>query len=249
MTTTTLPPVTTTTLPPVTTTTLPPVTTTTGPGGVTTTGPGGETTTTIAGQEAVIAVIEFSVTPDTAPPGAEIEVEAKLAGEVDQLELWLDDRRLGPPIGVGADGSLRVTRTIPDVEPGTHWLRLKTRDGRVLVTQVFDVITDEATETAVTDVGGVFDLGALLTNPVGVIAVIVMPLLAGISVWFMWKPSRAEKEAKKAVRQDRDRKRWRWARSATPDVAPDEDGPETAGTEEEPKEPPVEDSDGLGPTL
>jgi hypothetical protein len=204
--TTTTVPATTTAPAPTTTTAGPPPTTaagtptsTAGSGAVTTTTETGDATTLIREEQAT-AVIEFSVSPDAVAQGGEIEVKATLTGEVASVELWLDDRALGPPITVGAGGALRVTETVPDLAPGTHTLRLRTIEGRLLATGTIELLSSQTADTGVSDVSDVFDIASLMANPVGFFALIAMALVAGFSVWLMWKPPRDEKEEREGAR-------------------------------------------------
>ncbi|MDK1291750.1 MAG: hypothetical protein QGM46_05310, partial [Actinomycetota bacterium] len=100
-----------------------------------------DTTTTADTENGVsVVVTEFSVEPAEATPGSQIEVKGILTGKLAKVHLWLDDQRLGTPLKVEKDGSFQATRTIPDLTPGTYWLRLKTPNGHVLLTSGFRVL-------------------------------------------------------------------------------------------------------------
>ncbi|MDK1009885.1 MAG: hypothetical protein QGM48_02155, partial [Actinomycetota bacterium] len=109
--------------------------------GTTTTTTPSDTTTTADTENGVsVVVTEFSVEPAEATPGSQIEVNGMLTGKLAKVHLWLDDQRLGTPLKVEKDGSFQATRTIPDLTPGTYWLRLKTPNGHVLLTSGFRVL-------------------------------------------------------------------------------------------------------------
>lgn len=194
-TTTTAPGTTTTTIAPGTTTTVASDTTTTsadGEGTATTVAEEEDTTTTTAGaateEGSSVVVTEFSVKPSEAGAGSQIEVAGMLTGKLAKVHLWLGDQRFGTPITVEENGSFRATRTIPDLTPGTYWLRLKTPNGRVLATSTFHVLTEaEGVTTTVPEQDGDSDASDISTILWGAILVILS--LTAIAVWWMWRRS------------------------------------------------------------
>lgn len=186
---------TTTTAPGTTTTTIASDTTTTsadGEGTATTVAEEEDTTTTTAGaateEGSSVVVTEFSVKPSEAGAGSQIEVAGMLTGKLAKVHLWLGDQRLGQPITVEENGSFLTTRTIPDLTPGTYWLRLKTPNGRVLATSTFHVLTEaEGVTTTVPEQDGDSDASDISTILWG--AILVILLLIAIAVWWMWRRS------------------------------------------------------------
>jgi cobalamin biosynthesis Mg chelatase CobN len=158
----------------------------------------GENTTTTAAaaseQGTSVVVTEFSLEPSEATPGSQIEVEGKLTGKLAKVHLWLGDQRLGPPLTVEENGSFLTTRTIPDLTPGTYWLRLKTPNGRVLATSTFHVLTEaKGATTTVPEQDGDSDAGDISTILWG--AILGILLLIAIAVWWMWRRSSDHEKA------------------------------------------------------
>ena len=216
-TTTVAPGITTTTVAGGTTTTIASDTTTTsaGGGGTATTVAEEEDTTTTAtsdpGKGTSVVVTEFLVEPSEAAPGSEIEVAGKLTGKLAKVHLWLDDERFGTPITVEENGSFEATGTIPDLAPGSYWLRLKTPNGQVLATHTFQVLAEAGdAATTVSEEDGDSDTDNISTALW--IAILGFLLLAAIAMWRMWR--RASEHEKAAGKQ--------------PPEGPPEDGPEAS---------------------
>jgi hypothetical protein len=216
-TTTVAPGTTTTTIALGTTTTLASDTTTTsanGEGTATTIAEEEDTTTTAIadpGKGTSVVVTEFLVEPSEATAGSEIEVAGKLTGKLAKVHLWLDDERFGTPITVEENGSFEATGTIPDLAPGSYWLRLKTPNGQVLATRTFHVLAEAGdAATTVSEEDGDSDTDNISTALW--IAILGFLLLAAIAMWRMWR--RASEHEKAAGKQ--------------PPEGPPEDGPEAS---------------------
>lgn len=131
-------------------------------------------------------VARFSVTPDRGAPGESIEVEGRLRNGVDQVAIWLGNTLIGPSVPVEEDGVLQATGIVPEVAPGTYWMRLMTIDGELLGRVVFEVL--EGTGSA-TVAASRISLGpqafAVLAGLVSVV---------GLLVWWMWRKPKEDKE-------------------------------------------------------
>ncbi|MCZ6662239.1 MAG: hypothetical protein O6951_04860, partial [Actinobacteria bacterium] len=159
-----------------------------------------EDTTTTAATTATeegssVVVTEFSLKPSEAGAGSQIEVAGMLTGKLAKVHLWLGDQRFGTPITVEENGSFRATRTIPDVAPGTYWLRLKTPNGQVLATHIFHVLAEgeDSSTTTPSEQSGDSDASDISTILWG--AILVILLLIAIAVWWMWRRSSDHEKA------------------------------------------------------
>lgn len=193
-----------------------------------------DTTTTAATKEgASVVVTEFSVEPAEATPGSQIEVEGMLTGKLAKVHLWLDGQRLGTPLTVEKDGSFRATRTIPDLAPGTYWLRLKTPNGKVLVTGTFRVLpAAEGTTTTVPEQGDDADVRASVATPIAVGTLVGILLLIAWAAWWLWKGFSDDEDA--SGKEGEASRFWE---------DPVVDDPESTDT----TEPPADDSAANGP--
>jgi hypothetical protein len=163
-------------------------TTTSGEDGTTTTTEEEETTTTTEGDDgALVFATDFQMNPDEGSPGEEFEISATLTGSIEKVDLWLGKTRLGQPVTVGSDGSFRATRTIPEVEPGLYWLTIQTSDGEIISARTFEVLEGPEGPTPLLPGDFAFsELGyAILAGAI---------LVALLSVWWMWRRPKKEKE-------------------------------------------------------
>lgn len=187
-------------------------TTTTSSEATTTTESGGEDVEENSEEDEEVTVSEFTITPSEAEAGSVIRVEGTLAGDIDRVQLWLGDERLGSPIVISADGSFQATRTIPDLEPGVYSLELRNPGGRLLVSRPFRVLSEsEAATTTTTTTTVAFSFGEdesrlRMAGP-GIWAALVMLLVTLISVWWMYR--RPKDEEKKPTGKGRDWRFWR----------------------------------------
>jgi len=197
-TTTTTIPTTTTTVVSATTTPVTSTTAATATTAVTSPGAGAETTTTsetIAGAEPA-GDTDVAVTPGSASVGAEIEVVAQLGEGIGRVTIWLGEIQLGSDTTVGEGGSLRVTRTVPDVEPGTYWLRVETTGGDLLGLVRFEVAGPEPSSQATpaeSDEGGIWPRGMEAAFLLGLAS------LGAVSAWLVGRP-RSDPQYGEAIR-------------------------------------------------
>ena len=159
----------------------------------------GETTTTSPAptiDEGSWVVHEYGIRPAEATPGTQIEIAGVLTGKLSKVQFSLDGERLGNRMALEDDGSFRTTRILPDLSPGTYWLSLETPNGKVLATRKLEVITaaDDGVARAGLGSSGDFDVGGLLTTPMGLAGAVGMPLVAAMAVWWMWRRPSGDEE-------------------------------------------------------
>ncbi|HIE22205.1 MAG TPA: hypothetical protein EYP73_06360 [Acidimicrobiia bacterium] len=180
-----------------------PTTTTTAPAGETTTttaAPGeedtttttedeGTTTTTVAEDDGggLVFATDFHMNPDEGSPGEEFEISATLTGGIDRVDLWLGRVRLGQPVTVGSDGFFTATRTVPDLEPGLYWLTIQTSDGEIISARPFEVLEGPAGPTPLLPRDFAF-------SGLGYAILAAVLLIALLSVWWIWRRPKKEKE-------------------------------------------------------
>lgn len=125
----------------------------------------------------------FSVSPLTAPVGAEVTMRGEAVAVATPVELrW--NGVAGPKLAevtAGADASFALTFTVPDVEPGVYSLMVVTGEGTTAVGRTAFEVSGAGAQAAMADSGFAAETEmAGLDAPVGVGP--SAALLAGVSL-------------------------------------------------------------------